>query len=390
MALSTRQLLCLNALMNGDALCTDTPANVGEFARQLLKSAGTGKERVILENILADERLRGMSVLNPACEAWGAGYCAFADGNDELVAAFRGTTTGAEWYDNFAAANQSDSAHQRAALAYVEGIDLSGYGTVTVTGHSKGGNKAMYCAVVGDGVDRCVSFDGQGFSDAFMEKYARQITERKGRIENHCAGGDYINILLNGIGNSFYYETYNSTGNFFLNHELTAMCDAAGNMHPGAQEPAAREFSAFANAYLRALPMRWRDSTLDMLGKMAALILKGDTKTAGADDLLALIHQRQYRRELSFLLAYIIHYERDTGMPIGLLRGLLKNEKADASLREIGDKLLDLLKWQADNPLALWGIASGVNVLVSDADWSYILELVSDAAWLSERIGRSA
>ena len=390
MALNTQQLLYLNVLMNGGALCTDAPANAGEFARRLLESASTDKERTILENILADERLRGMTVLNPACEAWGAGYCAFVDGNDEIVVAFRGTTTGAEWYDNFAAANEADSTHQRAALAYLEGIDLSGYASVTVTGHSKGGNKAMYCATLSDRVDRCASFDGQGFSDAFMEKYARQIGDRRDRIENHCAGGDYINVLLNGIGKTHYYETHNPSDNFFLNHELTAMCDDAGNLHPGAQEPTAREFGAFANSYLRALPARWRESTLDLLGRMAALILKGDTKTAGAGDLWSLIHQRQYRRELSFLLGYIIRYERDTGIPVRTLRGLLANLNAGAPLREIGEKLLDLLEWQADNPLALIGIASGVNVLISDANWSYILELISDAAWLSERIERSA
>ena len=366
------------------------PANVDELAQQLLKDANEDKERTILENILLDDRLRRMTILHPACEDWGAGYCVFADGNEEAVVAFRGTTTGREWLDNFTAANQTDSAHQQAARKYLDALDLSGYETVTVTGHSKGGNKAMYCAVVSDAADRCVSFDGQGFSDAFMKKYADRIAGRQDRIENHCTGGDYINVLLNGVGNSHYYETYNPSGNFFLNHELTAMCDDAGNMHPGVQQAEAQEFGAFANSYLDALPVRWKDSTLELLGKTAALVLKGDTETAGADNILELMHQRQYRRELSFLLAYIIRYERDTGIPIRMLRGLLTNSKMGAPSREIGEKLLDLLAWQADNPLALWGIASGVNLLVSDADWSYILELVSDAAWLSDRIARSA
>ena len=390
MVLSTQQLLYLNVLMNSDALCGDSFGG-GRSVRELAEGMQekNPKERKILENILADEHLREVRMLRSACEDWGAGYGVFADGDDEMIVAFRGTTTGAEWYDNFAAANLADSAQQRAALAYLEGLNLAGYETVTVTGHSKGGNKAMYCAAVSDRVDRCVSFDGQGFSDAFAEKYARQIAERGDGIENHCAGGDYINVLLNGIGKTYYYETYNPSGNFFLNHELTAMCDDEGNMRPGAQTPEAREFGAFANAYLRALPMQWRDSTLDMLGKAMALLLKGDAKVAGASDLLALLRQRRYRRELSFLLAYVIRYERDTGIPVGLLRGLLANLKADHPLRKIGDELLDILAWQAENPLALWGIASGADALVKDADWSYILELISDAAWLSNRIERS-
>ena len=390
MALSTQQLLCLNVLMNDDALCTGVPATAGEFARRILEGGSADKVRTILGNILTDERLREMRILRADCEEWGAGYCVFADGSSEAVVAFRGTTTGREWLDNFTAADQADGAHQAAARKYLDALDLSGYETVTLTGHSKGGNKAMYCAVASDAANRCVSFDGQGFSDAFMEKYADRIAGRRDQIENHCAGGDYINVLLNGVGSSRYYETYNPSGNFFLNHELTAMCDDAGNMHPGAQQAEAREFGAFANSCLDALPARWRDSTLELLGKAAALVLKGDTETAGADDILELMHQRQYRRELGFLLAYVIRYERDTGIPIRMLRGLLANLKTGAPFREIGEKLLDLLAWQADNPLALWGIASGVNVLVSDAEWSYLLELVSDAAWLSDRMKRSA
>ena len=377
--------------MNSDALCEKDfggSRSVGELAGRLLREADDGaeKERVILKNILADERLQAMSILNPACEAWGAGYCTFADGDAEAVVAFRGTTTGAEWYDNFAAANLADSAHQTAAAAYLEGLDLSGYETVTVTGHSKGGNKAMYCAVGDDAVDRCVSFDGQGFSDAFMEKYAYRIAERWDRIENHCAGGDYINILLNGIGNSVYYETYNPSGNFFLNHDLTAMCDEEGNMHPGAQEPELERLDAFINSFFRSLSEDQKEATLDLLGRMLALVLKGDTAVAGASDLLALLNQRQYRKPISGFLAYLIRYERQVGGLIDALRRIAAGPEANALFRGIADRLLDLLAWQINNPLAAWGIASGINMLVENREWSYLLGLVSEAAWQAGRI----
>ena len=60
--------------------------------------------------------------------------------------------------------------------------------------------------------------------------------------------------------------------------------------------------------------------------------------------------------------------------------------RVSAVFQEIGDKLLDLLEWQAKNPLAAWGVASGINFLVEDAEWSYILGLISDAEWLSARL----
>ena len=54
-----------------------------------------------------------------------------------------------------------------------------------MTGHSKGGNKAKYITLMDDTVDHCVSFDGQGFSDEFMETYSDEIAARQHKIENH-------------------------------------------------------------------------------------------------------------------------------------------------------------------------------------------------------------
>ena len=386
MALTTRQLLGLNVLMNGREFCGGGFRTAGDLAERILSETNDRRERAILEGLLADGTLREMRVVRADCEAWGAGYGVFADGSDEAVVAFRGTTSGPEWYDNFVAANQPDSAHQLAARRYLERLELSGYGTVTLTGHSKGGNKAMYCAVVSDAADRCVAFDGQGFSDGFMAKYADRIPARQGIIENHSAGGDYINVLLNGVGSSEYYETFNDTDNFFLNHELAAMCDGDGEMHPGAQTAGAREFARYANSFLDALPVARRDSMLDFLGRAAALILKGDAEVAGAKDISELLHQRKYRREITWLLGYTLRLERDTGVPIDALRGILSNQRIASAFQGIGNRLLDLLEWQAKNPLATWGIASGINFLVEDEEWSYILELISDAAWLSGRI----
>ena len=53
-----------------------------------------------------------------------------------------------------------------------------------------------YIAILDDSVDRCVSFDGQGFSDEFYEKYADQIAHNKNKIVNCSAESDYVNFLL--------------------------------------------------------------------------------------------------------------------------------------------------------------------------------------------------
>ena len=99
----------------------------------------------------------------------------------EAVVAYRGTAA-AEWTDDFLGANQIDSLQQINALEWYKAVyekhNLKNY-YVTVIGHSKGGNKAKYITILNNTVDRCVSFDGQGFSDKFMDYYKKEIVERQ-------------------------------------------------------------------------------------------------------------------------------------------------------------------------------------------------------------------
>ncbi|MBR6477467.1 MAG: DUF2974 domain-containing protein [Lachnospiraceae bacterium] len=79
----------------------------------------------------------------------------------EAVVAFRGTASN-EWVDDFEGANQVDSLQQINALEWYksvyEKLHLEDY-SVTVIGHSKGGNKAKYVTILNDTPIRCVSFD---------------------------------------------------------------------------------------------------------------------------------------------------------------------------------------------------------------------------------------
>ncbi len=90
-----------------------------------------------------------------------------SSGNNATVI-FRGTCGDFEWDDNSKGGTQPDTIQQKKALEYIEG--LKEYDNITVSGHSKGGNKSQYVAIESDKVDRCVSFDGQGFSKEFLER----------------------------------------------------------------------------------------------------------------------------------------------------------------------------------------------------------------------------
>lgn len=115
------------------------------------------------------------------------------DNPEHAIVAFKGTTGGDEWKDNAEGLNRADTEAQLKAKAYIESL---GYDSITVTGHSKGGNKAMYVAITCSKVDRCVAYDGQGFSKEFLDKYSVEVQNRASLIKNFSLSNDYVHILM--------------------------------------------------------------------------------------------------------------------------------------------------------------------------------------------------
>ena len=129
----------------------------------------------------------------------------FANGEDAVVV-FWGTTTADEWYDNVIAGHDSveGSEYQNKALEYFNDVSKH-FDNITVTGHSKGGNKAQYVALMSDEVDRCVAFDGQGFSKAFIDEHAELINAKKDNITLISSDYDIVNALLFDIAGTVMY-----------------------------------------------------------------------------------------------------------------------------------------------------------------------------------------
>lgn len=121
-------------------------------------------------------------------------YC-FADPSSpkDLIVAFQGTTGGDEWADNVEGLDEADTERQKAALDFIENLDSE---NITVVGHSKGGNKAQYVAITSDKVKYCVSMDGQGFSQEFLDKYWAEIERNANKIKSYSVSNDYVNILM--------------------------------------------------------------------------------------------------------------------------------------------------------------------------------------------------
>ncbi len=262
----------------------------------------------------------------------------------EAVVVFRGTAAG-EWRDDFlggAATGESDgvsTTQQGNALEWYRSLELPGhFSQITVTGHSKGGNKAKYIALLEDSVSRCVSFDGQGFSDEFVEKYQDRIRRRQQVIENHNMEYDYVNILLNDVGKRIYYRRIpDGQGGFWESHCVNAFFwfgegDACFLVRSGKGEAKEmQELNRFLNSCLRSLPEEKKIAAMELFGAMAEAGL-GDGKK-GEDYMLSLLLHGENPDVMAYLMAYLLKYQQvepglaDSIQGIGERFGILPMQK---------------------------------------------------------------
>lgn len=105
---------------------------------------------------------------------------------DHDLIAFRGTdNTLAGWKEDFNMAFMEEIPAQRMALTFLE--ENASAGKITVIGHSKGGNLALYssCACscsVHKKIDAAVSFDGPGLNDAMIQSEGFRRMESRMRV----------------------------------------------------------------------------------------------------------------------------------------------------------------------------------------------------------------
>lgn len=159
-----------------------------EWASILTYIKGSNLNNLVLRDFMTSES--GKTVLGISFCEWG--------NTAEAVVAFVGTSED-EWIDNVEGLNISDTKAQKEALDFIESLS---YDHIIVTGHSKGGNKAMYVTITSDKVDRCVSYDGQGFSQEFMDKYWAEINSSGTKIKNFSLSTDYVHALMFPVPNS--------------------------------------------------------------------------------------------------------------------------------------------------------------------------------------------
>lgn len=379
--LSTEQVLLLNNLMymNSREPFKDMANYQGKTLGELVNDIDTGKFksnidyttftngdewRNIIESVRNDDKLCSTRIEANYDDGKGGRSILFNNTTDnEAVVVYRGTGSPSEWKDNFqggSGTNQPDgvsTAQQESALKWYQSQDLDGYDSVTVSGHSKGGNKAKYITIMDNSVDRCLSFDGQGFSDEFVNKYEGKIAENQYKIHNHNVDGDYVNILLNDVGDKTYYKGYNyGDGKFLENHcpNTYMKYDKDGNfvMVETSQNQDVQNLDKFLNSYLRSIPENERKDTMNLIGTMVEQAQNGGS----ANDLLSIFTEGNNTDSAAKLLAYFIKYGQEKPEMAESIRNVLNEMGYGDSIKYVDlvenilndknfDKYVDVADW---------------------------------------------
>ena len=245
MALANNQLLMLSILMYTD--CIKDGDSVREIIERMEADLECGKsinscrmdnsEWHKFLNIVKKQLNLLQYYVTHYKDATGMKVACFIDNfknPKDVNIVFRGSHTDEEWNDNGMSCFLSDTHHQKEASEYVNGLPEHYGNHMTAAGSSKGGNKAQYVTIVTNRIEKCVSFNGQGFSKAFIDKYSDKISERANRILSISASYDYVNSCLFPIaGRKEYLRMNKENVSVFIElHKPNALLTAKGELTP--------------------------------------------------------------------------------------------------------------------------------------------------------------
>lgn len=287
MALSSAQLIMLDTLIYSDYV--QEGATVGSIVdrmradiqakRPISGASMSNREWTDLLNAIDNNpSVLDYTVRNLETQSSGMRAACFVK-NDDVNVVFRGTVTAEEWGDNGEGGYLPDSDIQQAAAEYVKNLPAEYGNNMTVSGHSKGGNLAQYVTIAlakteNDRIANCVSIDGQGFSDEFMDKYADSIAEKSASITSISAERDVVNALLYPVaGNRIYLKTAEQS-ELFDYHKPAILLDKNGNLREQTeQNELVKLINEYTSSLVTYMPEPTRSLLLDnaMLFTVAAL-----------------------------------------------------------------------------------------------------------------------
>ncbi|WP_315071146.1 Mbeg1-like protein [uncultured Clostridium sp.] len=201
----------------------------------------------MFEQIINKHSFRKLKIKDISSNENGVKCACFMDDENNVTVVFKGTVSKSEWNDNGAGAYEYTTKEQIDALNYINGLK---YNNITVTGHSKGGNKAQYVAILSPKVSECISVNGQGFSNEFMNMYNVDINKNKFKITSINAKYDYVSCLFNSIAGKEHYIETEIQLNPFDYHKASILLDDNGKLR---KETSEAKFSKIINGFSQAV-----------------------------------------------------------------------------------------------------------------------------------------
>ncbi len=261
----------------------------------------------IIEEIKKDPELMALKISHIKYDkATGARMVCFYDEKEKQpYAVFKGTGQ-FEWKPDVLGGYQKVTSQQRQALEWIESLP---YNNIIVAGHSNGGNKAQFVAYLSEKVTKGVSFDGQGFSEEFINKYWAEIQMNKHKVTCYAAENDFVNIFLNWVElgeRRIFVPGYKCGGSFAENHAPNTLlninkyqdCDISPSMK------LAHEFTVFV---ANEAP---DDEKKRMLNYLAKVVQKGVGENK-KNEAIKILFDEDNVEELSSILAYLARFAVD-------------------------------------------------------------------------------
>jgi hypothetical protein len=231
----------------------------------------------ILDQIINKPNLKNLKIKNVENYKNGMKFACFVDNESNAIVVFRGTTTIKEWEDNGEGAYEYDTEQQIEALNFINSLK---YNNITVTGHSKGGNKAQYVAILSPKISNCVSINGQGFSNEFLSKYKYEINKNKSKIISINAEYDYVNCLFNSIAGECHYIKTEFQIKPFYYHKANILLNKNGDLRKEVDEAVfSKIINEFSNTLISDLPKDIQNVIINIIIYSIELILcKGESR----------------------------------------------------------------------------------------------------------------
>lgn len=292
----------------------------------------------------------------------GLNACTFTDpATGSVSVVFRGTGSG-EWLDNGYGVSGiiTDTQQQKQALAYFnEIVSKNGYAEkgidITISGHSKGGNKAQYITVNSEYnylIDSCYNFDGQGMSpeaiEAFKERYGEQAyQDAVNKMYGFYSENDFVNplgITIVPKDNRYYFDNAIVEGidDFAKNHYADGYLNLDGTFTKQVERGAVSKLIGNFSEEISSLPPGVRSVIADSI--MA--LMQGDNETVDGSSISTM------RVIEGMVLAAPVLIVDLLGTPNGW----------NAILELAGEGLVTIR--EKYGPLAEWGVAAAAVIIV--------------------------